>query len=79
MKKKFFGSLAIIAIAAMTAFNVNIKANEDGLSDILLDNIEALAQESIHGKYQTMGYCSNGLNYMCVTRHTAESCRRNCP
>ncbi|MDR2913987.1 MAG: NVEALA domain-containing protein [Tannerella sp.] len=45
-KKFFFGSIAVLAIAALTAFNVNVNSQEDGLSDVSLDNIEALAQES---------------------------------
>jgi len=49
MKKKFFGSLAVLAIAAVAAFNVNINASEEGLSDISLANAEALASES--GQY----------------------------
>lgn len=45
MKKRLFGSIAILAIAAMTAFNMNINADEKGLSDVSLENVEALAQE----------------------------------
>jgi len=47
MKKKFFGSLAVLAIAAVAAFNVNVNTQENGLSDVSLDNVEALASESI--------------------------------
>lgn len=42
-KKKIFGSIAVLAIAAMAAFNVNINTQEECLSDILLENVEALA------------------------------------
>ena len=42
-KKKIFGSIAVLAIAAIAAFNININANENGLSDISLANVEALA------------------------------------
>ena len=47
MKKKVFGSIAVLAIAAMAAFNVNIKTQENGLSDVSLANVEALASESL--------------------------------
>lgn len=46
MKKKVLGSIAVLAIAALTAFNVNINSQDNGLSDISLDNVEALASES---------------------------------
>jgi hypothetical protein len=44
MKNKIFGSIAILAIAAIAAFNMNINAN--GLSEVSLSNVEALASES---------------------------------
>jgi hypothetical protein len=51
-KKKIFGSIAVLAITALTAFNVSINTQEDGLSNISLNDVEALAGES--------GYCENG-------------------
>ena len=47
MKKKIFGSLAVLIIAAITAFNVNINSQEEGLSDVSLANVEALASETL--------------------------------
>ena len=47
MKRKILGSIAVLAIAALTAFNVNINTQENGLSDISLDNVEALATEQL--------------------------------
>ena len=44
-KKKFFGIVTVLAIAVITAFNVNINSQEKGLSDVYLANIEALAYE----------------------------------
>jgi predicted exporter len=47
MKKKLFGSIAVLAIAAMAAFNVNINnSSENDLSLISLNEVEALAQEA---------------------------------
>jgi len=43
MKKKILGGLAVFAIAIVAAFNVNINMQDDGLSSISLDNVEALA------------------------------------
>jgi len=44
MKKKIFGGIAVLAIAAMAAFNVNMNTQNDNLSDLSLANVEALAQ-----------------------------------
>jgi hypothetical protein len=46
MKKKILGGIAILAIAAVAAFNVGFNSQSDGLSDVYLANVEALAQES---------------------------------
>ena len=48
MKKFFLSSMAILAIAAMAAFNVNVNSQENGLSDVSLANVEALAFEFIY-------------------------------
>ena len=52
MKKKIFGSIAVLAIAVIATFNVNVNAQESGLSDVSLDNVEALASET------SSGHCS---------------------
>lgn len=44
--KKNFGTIAVLAIATLTAFNVSINTDEKGLSDISLDNMKALANEN---------------------------------
>jgi hypothetical protein len=47
-KKKIFGSLAVLVIAAMAAINVRVNSWDNdlsGLSDMSLSNIEALAWE----------------------------------
>ena len=45
MRKKIFGGIAALAIAATIAFNVNLSNQGNGLSDVSLANVEALAQE----------------------------------
>ncbi|MEA4936479.1 hypothetical protein SDC9_117312 [bioreactor metagenome] len=55
MKKKIFGSMAILAIAAVVAFNVNLGTKKsDRLSLLALTNIEVLADGEDGGerKYQ---------------------------
>ena len=75
MKHKVIGSIAVLAIAALTAFNVNINTQENGLSDISLDNVEALATEQLSStpwteyaksSLQATSYCCDGyLVYTC--------------
>ena len=43
--KKLIVGLAFIAVAAIAAWNVSINSNENGLSDVSLANVEALARE----------------------------------
>jgi len=48
MKKKFLGVIAIAVIALAVALNVNVKSNDYGLSDLALDNVEALGNQKPH-------------------------------
>jgi len=54
MKKKIFGGLAILAIAAVAVFNVNFNSKSSKLSDVSLANVEALAADE-SGK--VIAYC----------------------
>ncbi|MFV0420296.1 MAG: NVEALA domain-containing protein [Dysgonomonas sp.] len=45
MKKKIFGGIAVLAIAAMAAFNVNLNISDVETSALSLANVEALASE----------------------------------
>jgi hypothetical protein len=45
MKKKVFGGIAVLVIAAIAAFNVNFNSQSNELSAISLANVEALAIE----------------------------------
>lgn len=46
MKKKIFGGLFILAIAAVAAFNINMNRQDNRQSFLSLANVEALAGES---------------------------------
>lgn len=61
MKKKILGGIAILAIAVVAAFNVNISVQENGLSDISLDNVEALASEGSSGNRIRHMYWDGGM------------------
>jgi hypothetical protein len=44
-KKKIFGLFSILGVIAMMAYNVNVNSQNNALSDVALDNVEALAHE----------------------------------
>jgi hypothetical protein len=48
MKKKNFVGIAVLAIAAMAAWDVNFSSQSDKLSAVSLANIEALAGSEYH-------------------------------
>ena len=48
MTKKILGGIAVIAIAATMALNINFSANNTSLSDLSLANVEALAQGEVY-------------------------------
>jgi hypothetical protein len=45
MKKKILLGIAVVAVAAVTAVNVNIALQSNDLSALSLENVEALAGE----------------------------------
>ncbi|GHV27015.1 hypothetical protein FACS1894176_08470 [Bacteroidia bacterium] len=53
MKNKIFGGIAVLAIAAVAAFNVNVNSQKNDLSDLSLANVEALASEGSGGNSVT--------------------------
>ena len=61
--KKIFILIAAFLIATISTFNVSINSNERGLSNVSLNNVEALAQESGSPSCVSIrGYCYvNGL------------------
>ena len=68
--KKIFILTAAFSIATISALNVSFNANECGLSDVSLDNVEALAQETnTSGCVTIKGFCcENGIiHYLCIT------------
>ena len=49
--KKVFGFIAVLLIAVVAAWNVNFGSQTKGMSDVMLANVEALAQgENLSGK-----------------------------
>ena len=61
MKKKFLYGIAVLIIAVVVAINVNLNSKGDGLSDVSLANVEALAQsESGGNKIHALYDCGSG-------------------
>ena len=65
INKKIIGSIAVLAIAAITAFNVNVNTQETRLSDVSLDNVEALASESSAYFCLNLSGCRFDINFNC--------------
>jgi len=52
MKKKILGGLAVLAIAALAAWNLNFSSKAEGImSDVMLANVEALAENESNPWY----------------------------
>jgi len=63
MKKKIFGGIAVLAIAAVAILNVNFVSKTNSMSDVKFSNVEALASESgtpscTGPKSEATGYCN---------------------
>jgi len=75
MKKKILGVITIVAIALAVALNVNMKTNDYGLSDLALNNVEALANINPYpppnwGVYSpATDNCGNFGSSMCDKSH----------
>jgi hypothetical protein len=62
MKKKFLSATAAVAIMTISGLNVSRSMNEPAMSDVALENVEALAQgEGAKGDPCYKGSYSSGL------------------
>ncbi len=60
MKKRILGAVAVGAIVAMAAFNMNVSADNNDFSALTLSNVEALASgESGSGSNYNICYSSS--------------------
>lgn len=74
MKKKILGGIAVMAIAAIATFNININIDaSDALSSISLSNVEALAQTESGGGYAYVN--CDGHNIQCTGTGDYKCCR----
>jgi hypothetical protein len=68
MKKKILGGIALLTIAAVAAWNVDLNSQRNELSAVSLANVEALAGES-------SGHCMASPNYyFCDTEFNGYYC-----
>jgi hypothetical protein len=58
MRNKIFSSIAVLAVAAVAVWNLNVGSKNGSMSDVMLANVEALADE--------IGPAT-GTSYDCVT------------
>ena len=59
MKKNILKATLVVAFALIAGMHVYNAQQSDVMSDLALDNVEALAsgESSTTNRYQTMGYC----------------------
>jgi hypothetical protein len=77
MKKKILGGIAILAIAALAAFNVNLNlAQESNMSPLALANVEALAQsEGGGGTTYYVNPCPKHSGNECSSKSSPYGCK----
>jgi len=66
MKKKVLGGIAVLAVAAVAAWNVNLGSKTNGMSDVKLANVEALAEEYT--------WYENNADYYDTSKHCYQQC-----
>jgi hypothetical protein len=70
MKKKMMGIIAIVAVAAVTGYNVYTSQKNVKLSDLALANIEALASSGEGFQSDCNTYCMTSYFDTCIIRYT---------
>lgn len=70
MKKKMMGIIAIAAVAVVAGYNVYTSQNDVKLSDLTLNNIEALASSNEGGS----SYCRMNSVWYCTPWATGVAC-----
>ena len=80
MKRKLIGGFAVLAIAAMAAWNVNYGSQTKGMSDLALANVEALAQSEIIGDvWDCMTSCFVTQYFNCLVVNSSGFMTAYCP
>jgi hypothetical protein len=67
MKKKIIGGIALLAIVAVAAWNMDLNSQSDKLSAVSLANVEALAQSEV----EDIG-CNKEYDEVCVKINNKE-------
>lgn len=65
MKKKIIGIISVVAIAVVAGYNVYTSQNNAKLSDLVLANVEALADNGEYPASPNPGSDCKGGRYMC--------------
>jgi hypothetical protein len=72
MKKKILGVAIVAAIALVSGWNISQSKSDVALSDVALENVEALADEN-GGSSSTTCRCSYS-NTICSVNNYGETC-----
>lgn len=75
MRKNILGIAVMAAVAVAATWNINQSENDIKLSDLALDNVEALASGEGSGDCQT--YCTSDYRYYCIVDYGSASV--SCP
>jgi hypothetical protein len=73
MYKKFFYGIAVLGVAALAAWNVNVNSQKVELSDVMLANVEALAQDE-NGGTNVVCKCSRMQTQNCAVNNWGAQC-----
>ena len=70
MKQKIMSIIAVVAVAAITGYNVYTSQSNVKLSDLALANIEALASSGEGSQSDCGTYCMTSYFDTCIIRYT---------
>lgn len=73
MKKKVLGTIAFVAVAALAGYNVYTSQNKVKLSDLALNNVEALANLGEGSQSDCQTYCMSSFFDICIIRYTNDT------
>lgn len=78
MRKKIFGIALMAAIAVTAGWNISQNENQVKLSDLALNNVEALASDESDSS-DCRSYCSSDYRYSCIIDYGGGSHAISCP
>ncbi len=72
MKKKLFGMIVVAVVAIVAGYNVYLSQNETKLSDLVLANVEALADPGEGSGQPDVNDCISDDEHICEALHPTD-------